>query len=323
MYTPAEFLQAYPAIESFLCHKGFTKKQCLRCSRLMFGAAELCHQCDQSRTFPAVCARTLGETWALIKKALNQRGYALDTSCSVQNDITIKRTSHRFAGICRFIPYYTDGLLSLPGKIVNLQQCIRLDDLENIGTSGRHWTSFNMMGAMRFGHPVGDADMLDDLLRLLEVLGYRCQDLLISFEPWSDGIHEGMGVQVHRGGVELLNQVHTFLLSQTGQRLPAELQYIDTGLGLERCHNGVSSWTVQVSLVFDHTRTALALIYSGVFGSKRGAGYTVRRLRSNLRYAKISSVQVLHNCYKIVQQNLQLGRPAVDEATFMNQWVLL
>lgn len=323
MYSSAEFLEAFPGVSEFLEVKGFPRKYCAQCRRPMFGLADRCHQCDQPRTFAPVSQVTLGDTWRTIKGVLQKRGYTLVTSCSVQNDITIKRTSHRFAGICHFIPQYTDGLLRLKGKIVNLQQCIRLDDLENIGTSGRHWTSFNMMGAMRFGQPVGDTAMLQDLLVLLAEMGYKYQDLLISLEPWSDGIHEGMGIEIHRGGVELLNQVHTFLLSGTQQVLSPALQYIDTGLGLERCHNGVSSRTVQISLAFDHTRTALALIYSGVYGSKRGAGYTVRRLRANLRNAKVNSVEVLKYCYKIREQNEQLGRPNLDEAEFMNEWVLL
>ncbi|MEM3019232.1 MAG: alanine--tRNA ligase-related protein, partial [Candidatus Bathyarchaeia archaeon] len=58
------------------------------------------------------------------------------------------------ASIYDFQPWVTEGLVPPPANPLTISQpCIRLTDLENVGRTGRHLTSFEMMAHHAFNFP--------------------------------------------------------------------------------------------------------------------------------------------------------------------------
>ncbi|MBE0517299.1 MAG: alanine--tRNA ligase [Methanophagales archaeon] len=152
------------------------------------------------------------------------------------------------ASISNFQPFVTSGKVPPPANpLVISQPCIRLEDLESIGKSGRHLTAFEMMGHHAFNKRGGE-----ELYWKNETVTY-CDEFLMQFgvdrervaykeAPWVGGGNAGPCLEVIIGGLELATLVFMDLelsplgeLSIKGQRYRKMDTYIvDTGYGLER-----------------------------------------------------------------------------------------
>jgi alanyl-tRNA synthetase len=152
------------------------------------------------------------------------------------------------ASISNFQPFVTSGKVPPPANpLVISQPCIRLEDLESIGKSGRHLTAFEMMGHHAFNKRGGK-----ELYWKNETVTY-CDEFLMQFgvdrervvykeAPWVGGGNAGPCLEVIIGGLELATLVFMDLelsplgeISIKGQRYRKMDTYIvDTGYGLER-----------------------------------------------------------------------------------------
>ena len=154
------------------------------------------------------------------------------------------------ASIADFQPHVTSGLVPPPENPLTISQpCIRLTDVDAVGRSGRHLTTFEMMAHHVFNRPE-EGEMIywvDECIR-------QCDDLLTSEfgidplaityveNPWSGGGNAGRAVEVIVGGLELATLVFMDLeedeqgdIELKGDRYrKGALQIIDTGYGLER-----------------------------------------------------------------------------------------
>ncbi|MCK4398834.1 MAG: hypothetical protein KAV25_07560, partial [Methanophagales archaeon] len=154
------------------------------------------------------------------------------------------------ASIANFQPLVTSGKVAPPANpLVISQPCIRLEDLESIGKTGRHLTAFEMMGHHAFNKR-GEKEIYwknetvkycDEFLRQLSV---DMNSVTYKEAPWVGGGNAGPCLEVITNGLELATLVFMDLkrsprgdgeISLNGQRYNKMDTYIvDTGYGLER-----------------------------------------------------------------------------------------
>lgn len=152
------------------------------------------------------------------------------------------------ASIADFQPFVTSGDVPPPANPLTISQpCIRLNDLSNVGKSGRHMTQFEMMAHHAFnkpGQPIYWADKTVEYCDtfLSKRLGMKREGITYKENPWAGGGNAGPAVEVLAGGLEVATLVFMNLKADPrgnvdvkGEKYsPLDLQIVDTGWGLER-----------------------------------------------------------------------------------------
>jgi alanyl-tRNA synthetase len=151
------------------------------------------------------------------------------------------------ASIADFQPFVTSGLVPPPYNPLTISQpCIRLDDLDAVGRSGRHLTTFEMMAHHAFNSREKEIYWKDRTLELcdalLSELGLDLNAVSYKESPWAGGGNAGPSLEVLVGGLELatlvfmnLKQTMEGSIEIKGERYEKMDNYIvDTGYGLER-----------------------------------------------------------------------------------------
>ena len=154
------------------------------------------------------------------------------------------------ASIADFQPHVTSGEVEPPANPLAISQpCIRLNDVDAVGRSGRHLTTFEMMAHHVFNRPDEGR-----MFYWMEECVKHCHDLLCGTfgidpsevtyveNPWSGGGNAGPAVEVIVGGLELATLVFMNLAESDDGDVEIKgvkysempLQIIDTGYGLER-----------------------------------------------------------------------------------------
>ena len=169
------------------------------------------------------------------------------------------------ASIADFQPHVTSGAVEPPANPLTISQpCIRLNDIDAVGRSGRHLTTFEMMAHHVFNRPDEGK-----MYYWMEECVKHCHDLLcITFgidpaeityveNPWSGGGNAGAAVEVIVGGLELATLVFMNLEEHEDGDIEIKgvkytempLQIIDTGYGLERfCWAAAGTPTIYESI---------------------------------------------------------------------------
>ncbi|NJD54128.1 MAG: alanine--tRNA ligase [Candidatus Methanoperedens sp.] len=151
------------------------------------------------------------------------------------------------ASIADFQPFVTSGLVPPPANPLTISQpCIRLDDLDAVGRSGRHLTTFEMMAHHCFnkrGQEIYWKDRTVELCdSLLASLGLDLNAVTYKEAPWAGGGNAGPSVEVLVGGLELATLVFMDLKQTKGGSINIKGEtyekmdnyIVDTGYGLER-----------------------------------------------------------------------------------------
>jgi alanyl-tRNA synthetase len=151
------------------------------------------------------------------------------------------------ASIADFQPFVTSGQVPPPANPLTISQpCIRLDDLDSVGRSGRHLTTFEMMAHHVFNTREREYYWKDRTVQLCDelLLGLGCDPLAVTYKenPWAGGGNAGPSVEVMVGGLELatlvfmdLRAVPSGTIEIKGEHYEKMDNYIvDTGYGLER-----------------------------------------------------------------------------------------
>ncbi|MFB6088482.1 MAG: alanine--tRNA ligase-related protein, partial [Candidatus Aenigmatarchaeota archaeon] len=148
--------ESYPvkAIESL----GFTRCKCEKCGRYFWskddrkvcGDAKCIGGYDFIGKTPAKNSYSYIELWDKFSKILGSAGYEeIDRYPVVarwRDDIEFVEAS-----IDDFIPYVVNGVSPPPkNPLIVPQPCLRFNDIENVGVTGSHNTSFIMIGQHRF-----------------------------------------------------------------------------------------------------------------------------------------------------------------------------
>ena len=144
------------------------------------------------------------------------------------------------ASIFCFQPWITSGIAEPPANPLEIAQpSIRLNDVDNVGRTGRHMTCFTMGSHTVINKPDHFIYWEDRCIELCHnffaSIGINTDELTFIPSWWEGGGNEGPCYEVMCRGVELATLV--FMQYKTlanGEREEIPIKVVDTGYGLER-----------------------------------------------------------------------------------------
>ncbi len=238
----------------FFVDEGFQRKKCEKCGKSFWTRDEARKTCGDPPCDPytfigdPVFARehSLEEMREHYLSYFEARGHTRIARYPVvarwRDDIYLT-----IASIADFQPFVTGGLVPPPANPLTISQpCIRLDDLDSVGRSGRHLTTFEMMAHHVFNTREREIYWKDRTVQLCDELlsGLGMDPLAVTYKenPWAGGGNAGPSVECLVAGLELATLVFMDLKAEPkgtieikGERYEKMPNYIvDTGYGLER-----------------------------------------------------------------------------------------
>lgn len=145
------------------------------------------------------------------------------------------------AGIYCFQPYCMTGELDPPANpLICPQFCVRFNDLDNIGITGRHYSGFIMLGIQVFNKKDNFIFFKEEVVEfnyrwLTEFLEIDPEEITFIEDVWCGGGNLGPCIEYFIGGLEVGNMVFIeYKTFHDGSREKLEVQVVDVGIGLER-----------------------------------------------------------------------------------------
>ncbi|MEA1905061.1 MAG: alanine--tRNA ligase [Candidatus Hadarchaeota archaeon] len=144
------------------------------------------------------------------------------------------------ASIADFQPWVTSGMVPPPANpLVVSQPSIRLNDIDNVGRSGRHFTLFFMGGHHAFNSRRKRVYWTDETVALCHEfltgkLGIDPTEITYVQDFWEGGGNAGEDFEVNVRGLELATLVFMHYQLENGKRRELPLKIVDTGYGIER-----------------------------------------------------------------------------------------
>ncbi|ELY55625.1 alanine--tRNA ligase [Natronolimnohabitans innermongolicus] len=162
------------------------------------------------------------------------------------------------ASIYDFQPLVTSGQTPPPANPLTVSQpCIRMQDIDNVGKTGRHTMAFEMMAHHAFNTREdvdegeyayhGEVYWKDETVELcdgfFESLGVDLDEVIYIEDPWVGGGNAGPAIEVIFRGVELATLVFMSMeqdpdgeyeMKDGNRYSPMDTYIVDTGYGLER-----------------------------------------------------------------------------------------
>lgn len=228
--------------------RGFTRDTCSNCGIHFWSTTDrdVCGEpsCSGGYSFindpPTEKTFDFGEAWTGFAAFMDERGYEPISRYPVaarwRDDTEFVRAS-----IYDFQPYVVSGEVEPPANpLVVPQFCLRFNDIENVGVTGRHYTGFIMTGQHAFTEPDEYdqekyfADMLDWLLEGMEI---PIDEVVLHEDSWGGGGNLGACMEFFVDGLELFNQVYMFYeVDPETEKGYSELdtKVLDMGMGHER-----------------------------------------------------------------------------------------
>ncbi|RMF29059.1 MAG: alanine--tRNA ligase [Candidatus Nitrosothermus koennekii] len=117
------------------------------------------------------------------------------------------------------------------------QVCLRFNDIENVGVSGKHYTSFCMIGQHSMANEQGywkDRCIELDYNMLTQVLGINKEDIIFQEDVWLGYGAFGYSLEYFVKGLELGNAVFTEFEGTPSNYRQMKDKIVDMGAGLER-----------------------------------------------------------------------------------------
>ena len=145
------------------------------------------------------------------------------------------------AGIYCFQPYCVTGEMLPPANpLICPQFCVRFNDLDNIGLTGRHYSGFIMIGIQVFNYPNDYKFFKEECVEfnhnwLTKELEIDDSEITYCEDIWAGGGNMGPSIEYFVRGMEIGNMV--FMQYKTfhdGSYEELKIKVIDTGIGLER-----------------------------------------------------------------------------------------
>jgi alanyl-tRNA synthetase len=152
------------------------------------------------------------------------------------------------ASIADFQPHVTSGKVPPPANpLVISQPCIRLNDLEEIGISGRHLSMFEMMGHHAFNKNIDEIYWKEQTVAYCDEffanrIGIPREGINYKEQLWDGGGNAGPCLEVLASGLEIATLVFMNMKEDEGGKFTIKgkkytqnpLNIVDTGYGLER-----------------------------------------------------------------------------------------
>ncbi|MDO9538292.1 MAG: alanine--tRNA ligase-related protein, partial [Thermoplasmata archaeon] len=225
---------------------GLERKQCPKCGTYFWSANSertVCGEpmCEGGYSFIGrkACAHQMDfiGVWQRFSDLFSKRGY---TPINRYPSISRWNPTSEFtlASITDFQPYVVRGEVKPPANpLVVPQTCLRFNDVDNVGITGRHNTGFIMIGQHAFekGDNYDQAKYFEDIHAwLIEGMGIPLEDFVYHEDAWAGGGNFGCSLEFFSGGLEIGNQVYT-MYERVGDNLkPLDIKVLDMGMGQER-----------------------------------------------------------------------------------------
>jgi len=226
--------------------QGFVRKACAKCGRFFWTL-------NADRT---LCPDDGTDTYSFIGEPPTTKRFDYTQAWKQVEEFFVKNNHtsvSRYPVVCRWRDdlYFTIAsvvdfqrvmgskvVFEFPANpLVVPQTCLRFKDLENVGVTGRHFSSFCMIGQ----HSVPDLggywkdECVDLDFRLLtDQFGIKKEEVVFVEDVWSGGGSFGPSLEYFVRGLELGNAVFTEFQGELGQHSTLDQRVIDMGAGLER-----------------------------------------------------------------------------------------
>lgn len=242
----------------FFRERGFIRKKCKICGGFFWTLdpeRETCGDVECEEKYRFIEGRKWSKNWDIhntIKKwteFFRERGHAVLDPYPV---VARWREDLEFtiASIVAFQPWVTEGIVDPPANpLVIPQPCLRFggefSDVDNIGKTGRHLTSFTMGGQHVFNSEKTWIYWKDEYVRynfefMTKVLGIKPEELTYKEDVWAGGGNFGPSLETFAYGLEIVNGVFMqYKFADTGYE-GLKLKVLDVGWGIERI-----SWFMQ------------------------------------------------------------------------------
>ncbi|EEZ92474.1 MAG: Alanine--tRNA ligase [Candidatus Parvarchaeum acidiphilum ARMAN-4] len=144
------------------------------------------------------------------------------------------------AAIDDFAPYVIKGIAEPPANpLVVPQICLRFNDINNVGLSGRHLTSFIMAEEAAFNTTKKKTYFDKEAIKyitdwILTGLKIKKEELTFIEDAWVGAGYAGSCLEYFAGGLELGNQVYMRYVINENKLEEIPTKTIDMGAGLER-----------------------------------------------------------------------------------------
>ena len=226
--------------------QGFTRKACTKCGRFFWTL-----NADRD-----LCPDDGLDTYSFIGDPPTSKRFDYTQAWKQVEEFFVKnnhKSVSRYPVVCRWRDdlYFTIAsivdfqrimgskvVFEFPAnKLVVPQTCLRFKDLENVGVTGRHFSSFCMIGQ----HSVPDLggywkdECVDLDYRLLtDQFGIKKEEVVFVEDVWAGGGSFGPSLEYFVQGLEIGNAVFTEFQGELGQHTTLDQRVIDMGAGLER-----------------------------------------------------------------------------------------
>ena len=226
--------------------QGFVRKSCSKCGRFFWTL-------DAGRD---LCPEDGTDTYSFIGDPPTSKRFDYTESWKQVEEFFVKNNHtsvSRYPVVCRWRDdlYFTIAsvvdfqrimgskvVFEFPANpLVVPQTCLRFKDLENVGVTGRHFSSFCMIGqhSIPDGNGYWKDECVDLDFRLLtEQFGIKKEEVVFVEDVWSGGGSFGPSLEYFVKGLELGNAVFTEFQGELGQHTTLDQRVIDMGAGLER-----------------------------------------------------------------------------------------
>ena len=226
--------------------QGFIRKACTKCGRFFWTL-------DASRT---LCPDDGTDTYSFIGDPPTTKRFDYTQAWKQVEEFFVKNNHtsvSRYPVVCRWRDdlYFTIAsvvdfqrvmgskvVFEFPANpLVVPQTCLRFNDLENVGVTGRHFSSFCMIGQHSIPEKGGywkDECVDLDFRLLTQQFGIKKEEVVFVEDVWSGGGSFGSSLEYFVRGLELGNAVFTEFQGELGQHTTLDQKIIDMGAGLER-----------------------------------------------------------------------------------------
>lgn len=226
--------------------QGFVRKSCLECKRFFWtldSGRELCpDDADDTYSFigdpPTTKRFDYTHAWKEVESFFVKNGHTsvsrYPVVCRWRDDLYFTIASivdfQRIMG-SRVVFEFPANPLVVP------QTCLRFKDLENVGVTGRHFSSFCMIGQHSIPNSQGywkDECVDLDFRLVTQQFGIRKEEVIFVEDVWAGGGSFGPSLEYFVRGLELGNAVFTEFQGELGKHTTLDQRIIDMGAGLER-----------------------------------------------------------------------------------------
>ena len=226
--------------------QGFVRKSCSKCGRFFWTL-------DSNRT---LCPDDGTDTYSFIGEPPTTKRFDYTQAWKQVEEFFVKNNHtsvSRYPVVCR----WRDDLYFTIASIVDFQRimgskvvfefpanplvvpqtCLRFKDLENVGVTGRHFSSFCMIGQHSVPNNQGywkDECVDLDYRLLTDQFGIKKEEVVFVEDVWAGGGSFGPSLEYFVRGLELGNAVFTEFQGDLTNYKTLDQRIIDMGAGLER-----------------------------------------------------------------------------------------